>query len=93
MKSITLITSICWTDDDLPEKDGNPATRPRPRPTLPSDPSEAISCPTYEYFACAATTIETGCADPRFDGVLGFSQGAAPAGLLIAVQESGSAAT
>jgi hypothetical protein len=31
------------------------------------------------------------CAGPRFDGVFGFSQGAALAGLLTAVQESGSA--
>ena len=35
--------------------------------------------------------VETVCAGPRFDGVFGFSQGAALAGLLIAVQESGSA--
>jgi hypothetical protein len=31
------------------------------------------------------------CAGPRFDGVFGFSQGAALAGLLAAVQESGNA--
>ena len=31
------------------------------------------------------------CAGPRFDGVFGFSQGAALAGLLTAVQESGDA--
>ena len=31
------------------------------------------------------------CAGPRFDGVFGFSQGAALAGLLTAVQESGGA--
>jgi hypothetical protein len=35
--------------------------------------------------------IEKVCAGPRFDGVFGFSQGAALAGLLTAVQESGSA--
>jgi len=35
--------------------------------------------------------IELVCAGPRFDGVFGFSQGAALAGLLTAVQESGSA--
>src|ERR1700729_2368294 len=35
--------------------------------------------------------VETVCAGPRFDGLFGFSQGAALAGLLIAAQESGSA--
>jgi hypothetical protein len=35
--------------------------------------------------------IDLVCAGPRFDGVFGFSQGAALAGLLTAVQESGSA--
>jgi predicted esterase len=35
--------------------------------------------------------IELACAGPRFDGIFGFSQGAALAGLLTAVQESGSA--
>jgi Serine hydrolase (FSH1) len=35
--------------------------------------------------------IDLVCAGPRFDGVFGFSQGAALAGLLAAVQESGSA--
>jgi predicted esterase len=35
--------------------------------------------------------IELVCAGPRFDGIFGFSQGAALAGLLTAVQESGSA--
>jgi hypothetical protein len=35
--------------------------------------------------------LELLCAGPRFDGVFGFSQGAALAGLLAAVQESGSA--
>jgi hypothetical protein len=35
--------------------------------------------------------IELVCAGPRFDGIFGFSQGAALAGLLTAVRESGSA--
>lgn len=35
--------------------------------------------------------IDLVCAGPRFDGVFGFSQGAALAGLLTAVQESGGA--
>jgi len=35
--------------------------------------------------------IETVCAGPRIDGIFGFSQGAALAGLLTAVQEGGSA--
>jgi hypothetical protein len=35
--------------------------------------------------------IDLVCAGPRFDGIFGFSQGAALAGLLTAVQESGSA--
>ena len=35
--------------------------------------------------------IELVCAGPRFDGIFGFSQGAALAGLLTAVKESGSA--
>ena len=35
--------------------------------------------------------IEFVCAGPRFDGIFGFSQGAALTGLLTAVQESGSA--
>jgi predicted esterase len=35
--------------------------------------------------------IELVCAGPRFDGIFGFSQGAALAGLLTAVQESGGA--
>jgi hypothetical protein len=35
--------------------------------------------------------IELVCAGPRFDGIFGFSQGAALAGLLTAVQESGNA--
>ena len=35
--------------------------------------------------------IDLVCAGPRFDGVFGFSQGAALTGLLTAVQESGSA--
>ena len=35
--------------------------------------------------------IELVCAGPRFDGIFGFSQGAALAGLLTAVQESGTA--
>jgi len=35
--------------------------------------------------------VELMCGGPRFDGVFGFSQGAALAGLLTAVQESGSA--
>jgi pimeloyl-ACP methyl ester carboxylesterase len=35
--------------------------------------------------------VDLVCSGPRFDGVFGFSQGAALAGLLTAVQESGSA--
>ncbi|MFF7635895.1 hypothetical protein ACFZB9_22520 [Kitasatospora sp. NPDC008050] len=35
--------------------------------------------------------IDLVCAGPRFDGIFGFSQGAALAGLLTAIQESGSA--
>jgi pimeloyl-ACP methyl ester carboxylesterase len=35
--------------------------------------------------------VELICAGPRFDGIFGFSQGAALAGLLSAVQQSGSA--